>query len=54
MAQVRQDYQKQIQDYTQKFKSACSEFEIGFELMDTESDFDISLLAYLNKRKRLG
>ncbi len=53
-AQVRQDYQKQIQDYTQKFKSACSEFEIGFELMDTESDFDISLLAYLNKRKRLG
>jgi len=53
-AQVRDQYQKKVAEYTQQFKLACSEFEIDFEEMDTEKAFDLSLLAYLNKRKRLG
>lgn len=53
-AQVREDYQKKVAEYTKKFKMACSEFEIDFEEMDTQSSFDKSLLAYLTKRKRLG
>lgn len=53
-AQIREDYKKQIAEYTHQFKTACSEFEIDFEEMDTESAFDLALLAYLNKRKRLG
>ncbi|MTI86345.1 MAG: DUF58 domain-containing protein [Balneolaceae bacterium] len=53
-AQVREDYQKKVAEYTRKFRMACSEFEIDFEEMDTQSSFDESLLAYLNKRRRLG
>ncbi len=53
-AQVREDYQAKVQEYTKKFMIACSEFEIDYEEIDTESDFDVALLAYLNKRRRLG
>ena len=53
-AQIRKDYQEKVQQYIQRFRLACSEFEIDFEEMDTESDFDLSLLAFLNKRKRLA
>ena len=53
-AQVREDYQKKVEEYTKKFRMACSEFEIDFAEMDTQGQFDQSLLAYLIKRKRLG
>ncbi len=53
-AQVRKDYQEKVTEYTEKFRRACSEFEIDFVEVDTEGDFDVSLLAYLNKRRRLG
>ncbi|HKK46984.1 MAG TPA: DUF58 domain-containing protein [Balneolaceae bacterium] len=53
-AQVREDYKKKVEELTHRFKMACSEFQIDFEQLDTQSDFDLSLLAYLNKRKRLG
>lgn len=53
-AQVREDYIAKVEEHTKKFKMACSEFEIDYEEMDTESGFDAALLAYLNKRRRLG
>lgn len=53
-AQVRDDYKAKVAEYTHKFKMACSEFEIDFEEIDTEGQFDQALLAYLNKRRRLG
>lgn len=53
-AQVREDYKAKVTEYTHKFKMACSEFEIDFEEIDTEGQFDQALLAYLNKRGRLG
>lgn len=53
-AQVREDYKAKVAEYTHKFKLACSAFEIDFEEIDTEGDFDEALLAFLNKRKRLG
>lgn len=53
-AQVREDYQAKVKEYTKKFMIACSEFEIDYEEIDSESDFDVALLAYLNKRRRLG
>jgi|TARA_R100000781_G_scaffold31332_2_gene22807 uncharacterized protein (DUF58 family) len=53
-AQVREDYIAKVEEHTKKFKMACSEFEIDYEEMDTESGFDTALLAYLNKRRRLG
>ncbi len=53
-AQVREDYKAKVAEYTHKFKMACSEFEIDFEEIDTEGQFDQALLAFLNKRKRLS
>lgn len=53
-AQVKDEYQKKIREYTHQFKIACSEAQIDFEEIDTQSPFDLALLAYLNKRKRLG
>ncbi len=52
-AQVKEDYQKKVAEYTQEFKVACSEAGVDFEEIDTQSPFDLALLAYLNKRKRL-
>lgn len=52
--QVRDDYRKKVEAYTRKFRMACSEFEIDFEELDTMGSFDEALLAFLNKRKRLG
>ncbi|MCR9133562.1 MAG: DUF58 domain-containing protein [bacterium] len=53
-SQVRADYKAKIEEYTHDFQMACSEFEIDFEQIDTEGQFDTSLLAYLNKRRRLN
>lgn len=53
-AQIREDYQQKVEELTHRFRMACSEFQIDFEELDTQSDFDLALLAYLNKRKRLG
>lgn len=53
-AQVRDDYKRKVAEYTHRFKMACSEFQIDFEELDTQSAFDLALLAYLNKRKNLG
>lgn len=53
-AQVREDYKKKVEEYVQRFRMACSESQIDFEQLDTQQDFDLALLAYLNKRKNLG
>lgn len=52
--QVREDYKKQMGEYIHRFKTSCSNARIDFEEIDTESAFDLALLAYLNKRRRLG
>lgn len=52
-AQIKNEYQKKVRDYTQAFKIACNEARADFEEIDTQSPFDLALLAYLNKRKKL-
>ena len=52
-AQVKEDYQKKIAEYTGRFKHACREAHIDYEEIDTEGRFDLGLLAYLNKRRRM-
>lgn len=52
--QIKEDYRQKMEEYVQDFKIACSEAHIDFEQLDTLAPFDVSLLAYLNKRKRLG
>lgn len=53
-AQIREDYRKKVKNFTRRFRVACSETQIDFEEIDTLKPFDHALLAYLNKRKRLG
>jgi uncharacterized protein (DUF58 family) len=53
-AQVKEDYRKKVKEYTTRFKIACNESQVDFEEIDTMSPFDLALLAYLNKRKKLG
>ncbi|MDX1671310.1 MAG: DUF58 domain-containing protein [Balneolaceae bacterium] len=53
-AQVREDYKRKVAEHIHRFRMACSEFQIDFEELDTQGDFDRALLAYLNKRKNLG
>jgi uncharacterized protein (DUF58 family) len=53
-SQIREEYKKEVAKYTNAFKIACSEAHIDYEEVDTGSPFDQALLAYLNKRKRLG
>ncbi len=52
-SQIRKDYQKKMEEYTRDFRISCSEAHISYEEVDTETPFDYSLLAFLNKRRRL-
>ncbi|MEX0660439.1 MAG: DUF58 domain-containing protein [Balneolaceae bacterium] len=52
--QVREDYQQKVSEFTKKFMINCSNARVDFEEIDTQSPFDLALLAYLNKRKKLG
>lgn len=52
--QIREAYREKVAEYIHRFKMACSEFQIDFEQLDTEEAFDLALLSYLNKRKKLG
>ena len=53
-AQIRSEYKTRVEEYTKQFKIACSEVKADFEPVDTESPFDLALLSYLNKRKKLS
>lgn len=53
-AQVKEEYRKKVKEYTTRFKITCNEARVDFEEIDTMSAFDLALLAYLNKRKKLG
>ncbi|TVQ66146.1 MAG: DUF58 domain-containing protein [Balneolaceae bacterium] len=53
-AQIRSEYKAKVDEYTKRFRIACSEVKADFEAIDTESPFELALLAYLNKRKRLS
>ena len=53
-AQIAQDYRAKVTMYLQRFKQACSEFQIDFESVSTEQPFSEALIHYLKKRSRLG
>lgn len=51
--QVKKDYQAKMAKYVEDFRHMCGNAQIDFHEIDTESPFDLSLIAYLNKRRRL-
>lgn len=53
-AQIRSDYQEKIQTYIRNIRVFCDHHQIAMEEVDTESSFDVALLSYLIKRRKLG
>ena len=51
--QVKKDYREKMERYVKDFKYMCGNNKIDFHEIDTETSFDHSLIAYLNKRRRL-
>lgn len=52
-AQIREDYKKKISEYSETFKRVCRENRIDYVEIDTESDVELGLLSFLNKRRSL-
>jgi uncharacterized protein (DUF58 family) len=50
---VINSYKEAVQEFLNKYKLACRANNIDYVLISTETPFDISLMEYLNKRKRL-
>ena len=53
-AQLRENYEEAVRLFSETFRRRCLANRIDFVEIDTEEPFDTALLAYLNKRRRLG
>jgi len=51
---IREDYQKAFLAYIDTIRLEMEDNQIDYELIDTEKTFDVALMAYLHKRKKLG
>lgn len=51
--QLRDKYKQKMAEHVQQFKIACNEHQIDFFEVDTQEPFDRSLLAFLNRRRRI-
>lgn len=52
-AQIKEDYKKKISEYSETFKRVCRENRIDYVEIDTESDIELGLLHFLNKRRSM-
>jgi uncharacterized protein (DUF58 family) len=52
-AQLREHYAEAVQNFSDRFRRKCREFHIDFEELDTGQPYDVALMAYLNKRRKL-
>jgi len=52
--QIRQEYRKNIQAFTERYKRECREERIDYVPLDTSTPYDYALFAYLSKRRKLG
>lgn len=50
---LRVAYQKEMQQFLDELKSGCRENGVDYALFDTRQAYDLALMEYLNKRKRL-
>ncbi len=51
---VQKAYQHAMREFIERYKRECRENSIDYLLLDTSVPFDVALLNYLNKRKRIG
>jgi len=53
-AEIRSEYRKSVSAWVERYRRACREIGVDYVPMHTETPFDTALLAYLDKRRRLG
>lgn len=51
---IQKAYQNAMRDFIERYKKECRENLIDYVLLDTSTSFDVALLNYLNKRRRIG
>lgn len=51
--QIQKAYKQAMDEYTSKLKRECLNSNIDYNLLDTSTGFDKSLMSYIQKRKKL-
>ena len=51
---IKNDYTKEIEKFINLYKKNCLENQIDFQLLKTDTTFDVALIEYLVKRKLLN
>jgi uncharacterized protein (DUF58 family) len=52
--EIRGEYKKSVTNWIARYRRSCREIGVDYVPMHTETQFDTALLAYLDKRRRLG
>jgi len=52
--EIRNEYRDAVRDWMDRYSRICREIGVDYVPMHTETPFDTALLAYLEKRSRLG
>ncbi len=50
---LQKEYQKAMQQFVERYKLRCREMKIDYLLLDTSTSYDVALLNYLMKRKKM-
>lgn len=51
---IMNSYKEAVQEFLDKYKTACHSNNIDYVLLSTDTPFDTALMEYLNKRKKLN
>ncbi len=52
--ELRKEYRRSVTDWIENYRKTCREIGVDYVPMHTDTPFDTALLAYLDKRRRLG
>lgn len=52
--QIRKAYAEAMTDFTDRIKRECRQHGIDYALLDTSVPYDVALIEYLSKRRRMG
>ncbi len=52
--ELKDEYRRAVQGWIERYRRGCREIGVDYVPMSTETPFDTALLAYLEKRSRLG
>jgi len=52
--EIRGEYKSSVTNWIERYRAACREIGVDYVPMHTETPFDTALLAYLDKRRRIG